>query len=215
MRSRNPFLPVFLLALTLGLPEAVAQGKPQKAPANTQEQTPGKTPDKPKPAGETKNPYAERFEQLDRNKDGYVTLPEWPLEEASFHVVDRNKDGRLSRKELLTPNVLRVDPTERLFLELDVNRDGRLSRPERQRGGTGLDGLDRNKDGYVTPLEYRDGAVNVWTPRASYQDQQRFQNLDRDRDNRLTRPEWLGAGAAFDQADRNRDGVITPNEWPR
>ena len=203
MRSRNRFFPIFLLSLALGLPEALAQDKPQKAP------------DKTRPAGETKNPYAERFEQLDRDKDGYVTLPEWPLEEASFHVVDRNKDKRLSRRELLTPNVLRVDPFEERFLDLDATLDGRLSPSERRRGGNALDGLDRNKDGYVTPLEYRDGAVNLWTPRATFQDQQRFQNLDRDRDNRLTRPEWLGAGAAFDQADRNRDGVVTPNEWPR
>lgn len=200
MRSRDRILPIVLLALALAAPARL----PAEAPP---------APEKGR-GSEEKNPYAERFEQLDRNRDGYVTLPEWPLQEASFHVVDRNKDGRLSRRELLTPNLLRADPLEERFLELDANRDGRLSTGERRRNGTGLDRLDRNADGYVTPLEYRDGAVNIWTPRATIQDQWRFQNLDRDRDNRLSRPEWLDAGAAFDQADRNRDGVVTPNEWP-
>ncbi|HSG41422.1 MAG TPA: hypothetical protein VLE27_17405, partial [Thermoanaerobaculia bacterium] len=55
---------------------------------------------------------------------------------------------------------------------------------------------------------------NTWSPRASYQDQRRFQNLDRDRDNRLDRRELRGTGR-FERLDRNRDGVISPYEWPR
>ena len=205
MRSQATLLPLLLLSLALGAAGASAQEKAQKPQDKTQRNQ--KEP-------ENKNPYVERFNQLDRNRDGYVSLPEWPLDEPSFHRVDRNQDARLSRRELLTPNVLRRDPIEERFRELDVNRDGRLNRTERQRAGAGLDRLDRNADGYVTPIEYRNQAVDIWNPRATARDQQRFRSLDRDRDNRLSRPEWTGGGADFDRLDLNRDGVISPNEWP-
>jgi Ca2+-binding EF-hand superfamily protein len=212
MRNRDVLPHILLISLTLAAPVRLlaqtAQPKAQKPQAKPQ----AKPPNKPQPAqAEENNPYIQRFKQLDRNADGYVTVPEWPLEESSFHQVDRDQDGRLSRNELLTPNVLRRDDR---FRQLDSNGDGRLNPTERRRGGTALDGLDRNKDGYVTPLEYRDGAGDIWNPRAgTVQVQRRFQNLDRNRDNRLTRPEWTGAGPSFDRLDRNRDGVISPNEW--
>ena len=201
MQSRTSFLlPTLLFARVLT--GASPQDKPPKA--------------QPKPSEPAKeNPYAKRFEELDRDKDGYVSLAEWPLDPDSYRTVDRNQDGRLSRGELLTPNVLRTDPIQQ-FRELDTNRDGRLSREERQREGTVLDRLDRNKDGYVTLREY-DESRNIgttWSPRVTVRDQQRFQTLDRNRDNRLTRPEWTGGPARFQQLDRNRDGVISPSEWP-
>jgi EF hand len=199
MRSRTPFLLLFALVLTGASP----------TPQNTQ--TPKAQPKPSEPAKE--NPYAKRFEELDRDKDGYISLAEWPLDPASYRTVDRNQDGRLSRNELLTPNVLRRDDR---FRQLDTNGDGRLSPNERQPGGNILDRLDRDRDGYVTLREY-DESRNIgttWRPRATVRDQQRFQVLDRNRDNRLTRPEWTGGGASFQQLDRNRDGVISPNEWP-
>ncbi len=56
MQHRHRFFPIFLIALTLAVPAgATAQDKP--AP---------------------KNPYVERFKELDRNRDGYVSLTEWP-----------------------------------------------------------------------------------------------------------------------------------------
>ena len=198
MRSRTPFLLPILLS-SLVLTGASPQDKTQKAQPKPNE-----------PAEE--NPYVERFKQLDRNSDGYVSLSEWPLDPASYRTVDRNQDGRLSRNELLTPNVLRRDDR---FRQLDTNGDRRLSPAERQPGGTILDRLDRDKDGYVSLREY-DESRNIgttWSPRAGIREQQRFQNLDRNRDNRLTRPEWTGGPTRFQQLDRNRDGVISPNEW--
>ena len=204
MQSRNRILlPILLLAVVL-------------TGASPQDKTP-KTQPKPQPKPSEQpakeNPYVKRFEELDRDKDGYVSLAEWPLTPESYRLVDRDQDGRLSRDELLTPNVLR---REDRFRQLDANRDGRLSPVERQPGGNVLDSLDRNKDGYVTLREY-DESRNIgttWSPQASVRDQQRFQILDRNRDNRLTRPEWTGGGASFQQLDRNGDGVISPSEWP-
>jgi Ca2+-binding EF-hand superfamily protein len=208
MRNRSRFTPLFLLSLALAAGEASAQDKAQ----NTQE----KTPARPQTKAPEKNPYVERFKQLDRNGDGYVTIAEWPLERASFDLVDRDKDGRLSRVELLTPNRLRDEARDEQFHVLDANQDGRLSPTERN--GSSLEWLDRNKDGYVSRPEYVDrveAGQNAWSPRATVRQQHRFQDLDRNRDSRLSRSEWTGVGARFDDIDRNRDGVISPSEWPR
>ncbi|MFP5285315.1 MAG: hypothetical protein ACLGI9_06230, partial [Thermoanaerobaculia bacterium] len=163
---------------------------------------------------EDDNPYVKRFQQLDRNRDNFVTLSEWPLEPASFHRVDRNQDGRLSRTELLTPNVLRRDRRNEQFQEMDTNRDGLLSRTERRRRGTDLERLDRNRDGLVTRPEYGN-LENTWNARATPEDQRRFRTIDRNRDNLLSRLEWTGDPTRFLHLDRNQDGVISPNEWPR
>lgn len=166
-----------------------------------------------KASKEAENPYLERFKQLDRDGNGFVTIEEWPLDRPSFERVDRNQDGRLSQAELLTPNTLRRDRVDVQFDELDTNRDGYLSQSERQRAGAGLERLDRNRDGALSRSEFQK-IENVWSPRTTGRDQRVFRELDRNNDNRLSRTE-LGAGARFDTLDRNRDGVISPREWPR
>jgi hypothetical protein len=201
MQHQDRFFPIFLIVMALAAPTgASAQDKAAKAQDKAPKQ------DKPAP----KNPYVERFKELDRNRDGYVSLTEWPLEQASFHVVDRDQDGRLSPSELLTPNVLRQAPPEVQFQKLDINRDGRLSRSERQRDG--FDRLDRNQDGYITLPQYRE---DTWSPHATVRDEIRFRNLDRNRDNRLNRTEWNGSSLLFNHLDRDGDGVLSPNEWPK
>jgi Ca2+-binding EF-hand superfamily protein len=179
------FLPALLLSAAL----AGTVGAQEKA----QPETPRKT--------EAPNPYQERFQQLDRDKDGFVSPAEWPLERAKFDLVDRDRDGRLSRTELLTPNVVRDDAQERLR-RFDTDGDGRLNAAERQREAADHQARLRQRQ-------------NTWNPRATLRDQRRFRDLDRNRDNRLTRTEVSGSGAGFNRLDRNGDGVLTPNEWPR
>jgi hypothetical protein len=41
-----------------------------------------------------------RFDRLDRNDDGRISLEEWPGRRAAFERLDRNDDGFLSRDEL-------------------------------------------------------------------------------------------------------------------
>lgn len=198
MRSRNLILSLLFFTLALG---ASAQDNAQKS----------QKPQNQKP--QSQNPYVERFRQLDLNHDGSVSSTEWPMDPASFQRVDRDKDGRLSQAELLTPNQIRRDPRDEQFRLLDLNHDGHLSQSELQRGVPivpGVARMDRNADGIVTRREYE----NTWNNRATVRDQRRFQSLDRNRDNRLSRPEWNGGVALFDRLDRNRDGALSPDEWP-
>jgi Ca2+-binding EF-hand superfamily protein len=147
------------------------------------------------PKAEAKNPYVERFKQLDRNGDGYVSPAEWPLDPASFRIVDRDHDGRLSRSELLEPSVPRDRPEPYQVPRLEFRHE-----PHRDQTAQGAG---------IRPPE------TIWNPRATPRDQIRFELLDRNHDNRLSRAEWTGLSATFDRLDINRDGVITPNEWPR
>lgn len=187
MRDRDRLLPVLLLSVALAGSAARAQDKPQP-------ETPRKT------EAPAQNPYQERFQQLDRDKDGFVSPAEWPLERAKFDLVDRNRDGRLSRTELLTPNVVRDDDVQERLRRFDTDGDGRLNPAERQREAADYQARRRQRQ-------------NTWSPRATLREQRRFQDLDRNRDNRLTRTE-AGSGAVT-RLDRNGDGVLTPNEWPR
>jgi EF hand len=188
MRSRRRILSVVLLGAGLGL--SLAAG-----------------------AGAAEDTYRDRFQQLDKNADGYVTKDEWPLEPRSFDTVDRDKDGRLSAAELLTPNVIREGRRERQFSWLDVNRDGILSPLEWQRGGSDLQSLDRDKDGSITRRELRSTIEDTWRPGTLPPVQSRFRSADRNRDNRISRLEWPGVRPLFDRLDRNRDGVLSPYEW--
>lgn len=188
MRHRGRFFPMFLLSLALAAPAR----HPGEAPGEASAQDKAKGA-----ANEARNPYVERFQQLDRDRDGYVSPAEWPLEPASFQRVDRNQDGRLSPGELLTPNLLRNERRRRQdgFERRDRDAGRSITRPER-----GDPSLDRE---------------NTWSPHATLQDQRRFRNLDRNRDDRLSRLEWTGSNAAFHRLDRNRDGVLSPHEWQR
>jgi Ca2+-binding EF-hand superfamily protein len=136
------------------------------------------------------DPYLERFQELDQNKDGYVTPGEWPLAPASFTVVDRNKDGRLGKAELLTPNRLRRD--------WDPPQTQAKSRPQ----------LDRRPPARQEP-------ESTWGLHATIEDQRLLRNLDSNRDYRLGRREWTGSAARFDRLDRNADGVLSPRELSR
>jgi EF hand len=137
------------------------------------------------------DPYLARFQELDQNKDGYVTIGEWPLKPDSFAVVDRDKDGRLGKAELLLPN--------RLQRDWDPPPPPAPRRPE----------LDRR-----APAP-RPDPEDAWGSHVTIRDLRLLRDLDLDRDNRLNRREWTGSAGRFHRLDTNQDGVLSPRELSR
>jgi Ca2+-binding EF-hand superfamily protein len=142
------------------------------------------------PQAAKEDPYLKRFQELDHDKDGYVTPGEWPLAPESFTVVDRDKDGRLGKVELLTPNRLRRD--------WDPPQPQATSRPQ----------LDLRR-----PI--RQEPESSWGVHATIEDVRLLRNLDLNRDNRLGRREWTGSAIQFHRLDRDSDGELSPRELSR
>jgi len=95
------------------------------------------------------------------------------------------------------------DWTARGFTGLDHNRDGRITRDEWHFDREGFRRADHNSDGVVSRAEF----LNEDQEDDDRDD--RFEDLDLNRDNRVSRNEWHGTAARFTALDANRDGVIT------
>src|SRR5262245_27843804 len=102
------------------------------------------------PFGRGDDDNFDRFDRLDANHDGRLSLAEWPGDPAVFQRLDVNGDRFLTRDELRR----REDEGSR-FDRLDVNRDGRISVSEWPGDRVTFDRLDLNHDGFLTRDELR------------------------------------------------------------
>ena len=169
----------------------------------------------------TGRPARMRFEVMDRNNDGEVSRDEWRGSARSFEVHDWNGDGRLSGDEVRigarqNRSLEEADHnpswaeryeswTDAGFVSLDHNRDGRITSNEWHYERESFVRADRNRDGALDRAEFLGADLDD-------DRDDRFDNLDANRNGRLERDEWHASDDAFTWLDRNRDGVLSRGE---
>jgi hypothetical protein len=107
---------------------------------------------------------------LDADKDGTISASEIANSSAAILTLDSNGDGKITKDDApvppadapqrpadapTPPDGARPHPNDPIMLALDANGDGELSAAEIANAPTSLKALDTNKDGALTPDEYR------------------------------------------------------------
>lgn len=145
----------------------------------------------------------------------------------SFTVTARGH-GNCGGRVAATPRVIQVRPLPAPTAGgreglLDRNRDGVISRAEWRGADAAFETYDWNRDGILSGDEARAAQRDADRRRRPDQDEsgqreqtpaadRRFRDLDRNRDQRITRDEWDGTRDAFERLDRNGDWVLTRPE---
>ena len=169
---------------------------------------------------------AERFDQMDSNKDGRLSADERPKPRGMRHKrgghggwmkrADADKDGRISRAEA---NAMQAKAGEH-FERMDFNKDGYLDRTDMQarvaqQRAAFFAGADGNKDGRLGRDEFvvEQGARNAerreqWAKRAAANGRQAPARPAPTLQQQIQR-----ATAMFDRMDADRNGTLTRAEF--
>lgn len=170
---------------------------------------------------------AERFDQLDKNRDGQLSADERPQMggkhrrhgnqggKSRMKALDTDNDGRISRAEMQSGQRMAAERFDRM----DVNKDGYVDRADAQARATQqraefFKGADTNRDGRVTRDEF---IVEQGARSADRRDKQaaRAQASGkpmRVRQTPTNQQQIERAGTAFDVRDANKDGALTRAE---
>jgi Ca2+-binding EF-hand superfamily protein len=224
MRKKN-FLLIFLLALGLAAPAAMADPSPGAMAYAKDNQ--GKEKNKRKDKGHKwkDDDRDHGRENDDRNHRGAQGIPPGHLPPSGECRVWYNgkppghqppsTDCSTARREaarnggrVIYGDNRRDDRWDdnrwtREFDSFDRNRDGYLSSREWTGDDRIFDRLDVNNDNRLSRNEIRDA-------RSRYQDnlEDRFRESDDNRDRRLSQREWWGRDEVFERLDRNNDGYL-------
>ncbi|MHC5043702.1 MAG: EF-hand domain-containing protein [Planctomycetota bacterium] len=210
-------------------------------PARGPRPEPGKRP------GPPRGPSAERLlRNHDRDGDGKLSAEEWPeVARLKFEQVDRNADGFIDRHELdqITGRARRqpkgkgpegprkgpgrqgpdAEQIRRMadgwMKRLDKNGDGKLTPDEFPEKGTRIDlaKADVNGDGVVDILELT-AAIKARAGRdrqrgdGAKQIVRRLKQFDTNGDGLIEREEWKGPEPLFARLDADQDGKISQKE---
>ena len=170
---------------------------------------------------------AERFKQLDTNKDGKLSKAELRAQRQSkLKAADKNGDGVLSQDEMKAAHeARRTEHQAKFFNRLDKNGDGKIVKSEVPRmPAERFAKLDANGDGQITATEMANakpgprGGKHAAKPRKAGKAAQGgfMKRLDANNDGKVTVDEALNASDRhFDRMDKNRDGAVTLEEFSR
>jgi Ca2+-binding EF-hand superfamily protein len=208
-------------------------GKPGEPGEPMEPEMPG-APGEPRRPDEAKRPGKGRFaltpdalKRFDRDGDGRIAPDEFPGREERFAELDRNADGFLTKDDVVAPDPGADMPPDAPPMDggpgmrppmpprepkapisvdvaaLDKDGNGRLSRNEYPGSDGDWRRLDKNDDGWVTREEGGPpaGPTSPWLDEILSRD-------DSDRDGRVARAEWKGAPERFDSLDKNHDGYV-------
>lgn len=157
-----------------------------------------------------------RFRGMDADGDGNITRAEWRGSAASFRVHDWNNDGVLSGTEIRAA-ARRQQQQADDYSPTNFGYNDWSAR--------GFMQLDANRDGRISAQEWHydhemfvrvDRNRNNFLSRAEFLDNQfdddrgdQFDDLDVNGNNRVESAEWHGGANAFQWLDRNNDGALT------
>ena len=141
----------------------------------------------------------QRFQGMDANHDGIIQRSEWQGSERAFSNQDWNGDGVLSGPEV------RVG-AQRNTTSDQADHSPNGAERNLSWSASAFTNLDHNRDGRLT--------TNEW-----HYDLETFRRVDRNRDNAISRAEFLGTNqddgrdVNFDDLDVNNNGRVERNEW--
>jgi Ca2+-binding EF-hand superfamily protein len=175
------------------------------------------------------------FEEMDKDKDGKISKSEWTGLAQTFDEIDENHDGFIDRAEWdkWRTRTMAARMGGSFLRYLDANNDGKVTRDEFAKLTQLFDALDTDHDGFLTSEEL--GRFNqAMNPNRQGQGQaggrpgggdrgpggdrpnrpqMNFDDLDKDKDGKISKSEWQGPPQFFDRMDANHDGFIDKQEW--
>ena len=148
--------------------------------------------------GQNRQPQM-RFAGMDQNRDGMIQRDEWQGSTRAFSNQDWNGDGVLAGDEV------RVGAQRNTNWEEADHTPNRFER-NLSWSATAFTNLDHNRDGRLSGSEW-------------HYDMETFRRVDRNRDNNISRAEFLGNNQddgrdiGFDDLDANNNGRVERSEW--
>jgi len=159
---------------------------------------------------------AARFEQVDTNKDGKVSLAELTASRETWLTqIDTNKDGVATQAEIEASMAShRQERVQKMFERDDANKDGKLSREETRMPSAFFEKADANKDGALTLAELTDARKNGPAGKQAKRGAGKGAHFDQNGDGKVDRKELrTAAQSQFAQLDKNKDGSLTSDEF--
>jgi hypothetical protein len=173
-------------------------------------------PDGDKADGKASHGPGARFNEIDSNKDGKLSLAELTAaRESWFARLDTNKDGVITQAEIAASFAARrQEHLTKMFERDDVNRDGRVTRAESHLPSAWFELADANKDGTLTLQELTQWKAPARANGQSEHQMGRWNRFDENGDGKIERKELDAAVARqFARVDKNGDGSVTSDEF--